>query len=144
MGFGVDRVPSNYKVLGLHVLTSSTSTATTHTNYQAEGLTKSIIYGGNRILRVSAQFHCYASGGAQRMRFKFIRGSTDLIVFATASISSTDIASVFLSHVFLGPTSGATETFTVQFSAADANTLVQSHGDAASPRYLLVEDLGPQ
>ena len=145
MGFGVDRVPSNYKVLGLHQLTSDTATASTHTTFQAEGLTKSITYGGNRILRMSVQVHPYAGGGDQRLVYRFMRGSTPLSEFVTTAIAGASLVhSYFWCYTFAGPSSGATETFGVQFRAASANTQVQSASSSIVPRVLLIEDLGPQ
>jgi len=137
--------PSNdYKVLGLHQLTSTTATTGTHTTMQDEGLTKSIVYGPSRVLRVSIQVHPYANP-AQRIYFRLVRGSTGLIRFTTPTfVNAGRYESFFWSYVFNGPATAATETFKVQFAAIDANSAVESFGDATSPRVLLVEDLGPQ
>ncbi len=145
MPFSVSRVPTNYKVLGFHQLTSDTATTSTHTTFQAEGLTKSIVYGPARILRVSIQVHAFANGGAQRMTFRLISGSTNLIDLETpTAVNATLREAYFWSYVFNGPATAATETFLVHFKASTANTAVSSLGSAGQPRVLLIEDLGPQ
>ena len=144
MGFGVDRVPTNYKVLGLHQLTYTQTTAATHTTFQDEGLSKSVDYGPSRILRVSIQVHAQANGGANSLYFKIMRGSTDLIRLLIPDPPTTLEYSTYWSYVFNGPVAAGTEIFKVQFAAVSANTQVATIASAVLPRVLLIEDLGPQ
>ena len=144
MGFGVDRVPSNYKVLGLHELQTTFTTSATHTTIQDEGLTQSIVYGPSRILRVTFTGHPYASGGAQGISLRFVRGATVFAFFQTEALPPGDAVSRTFVKVFNGPATGATETFKVQIGALTSNTAVNSYADASFTRQLIVEDLGPQ
>lgn len=141
---GVSRVASNYKLLGKHELTSTFTTAATHTTAQDEGLTISISYLPSRVLRVTFTGHPYASGGAQGISLRFVRGATTFAFFQTESLSAATPLSRSFTKVFNGPATGATETFKVQMMALTANTAVSSYGDANFTRQLIVEDLGPQ
>ena len=141
---GVSRVPSNYKLLGRHELTSSSLTAATHTTAQDEGLTVSISYLPSRVLRVTFTGHLYANGGSQGISLRFVRGATTFGFFQTEAIPSTPPVSRSFTKVFNGPATGATETFKVQIMALTANTQVSSYADANFTRQLIVEDLGPQ
>lgn len=141
---GVTRVPSNYKLLGKHELTSTFTTAATHTTAQDEGLTVSISYLPSRVLRVTFTGHPYAGGGAQGISLRFVRGSTTFGFFQTEALSAATPLSRSFTKVFNGPATGATETFKVQMMALTANTAVNSYADANFTRQLIVEDLGPQ
>ena len=141
---GVSRVPSNYKVLGKHELTSNFATAATHTTAQDEGLTVSISYLPSRVLRVTFTGHPYANGGAQGISLRFVRGATTFGFFQTEPLSATTPFSRSFTKVFNGPATGATETFKVQMMALTSNTQVSSYADANFTRQLIVEDLGPQ
>ena len=135
---------SGHRVLGLHQLTASQSTVSTHTTLQDEGLTRSIVYGPSRILRVSLQTNALADGGSQPIGFRLIRGSTTLIDFRTSAVDTSSQEAYFWSYTFNGPSTAATETFKVQLAASSANTRVTSYATSSLPRVLLVEDLGPQ
>ena len=142
---GVSRVPSNYKVLGRQALTTSFNTSATHTTFQDEGLSVSVSYGPSRILAVSWQANLYCPGGTNVIQAKLIRGSTDLVLYDYAAHSlSTTAGTMFLNRFVLsGPATAATETFKVQIRGT-SNTSVASYAAASIPRYLLIEDLGPQ
>ena len=141
---GVTRVPSNYKLLGKHELTSTFTTSSTHTTAQDEGLSVSISYLPSRVLRVTFTGHPYAFGGAQGIALRFVRGATTFGFFQTEPLSAVTPFSRSFTKVFNGPATGATETFKVKISALTANTAVSSYGDANFTRQLIVEDLGPQ
>ena len=142
----VERVPSNYKVLGLHKLTTDFATSSTHTTYQDEGLSVSVSYGPSRILAVSWQCDLYVPGGTNGIQAQFFRTSTSIVKYSIAShsLSTTAGTNSLYRFVFNGPAVGATETFKVRIQAFPSNTAVNSYADATVPRYLLVEDLGPQ
>jgi hypothetical protein len=141
---GVSRVPSNYKLLGKHELTSSFSTSATHTTAQDDGLSVSISSLPSRVLRVTFTGHPYANGGAQGVAFRFVRGATTFGFFQTIALPINPPISYSFTKVFNGPATGATETFKVQILALTANTQVTSYADANFTRQLIVEDLGPQ
>ena len=142
---GVSRVPSNYKLLGRHELTTAFTTSSTHTTFQDEGLTLSVSYQGGRVLRVSLNVHAVATGGTQGIAYQVLRTATSVmqsqIGFALPAASATSFS---FNRVFNGPATAATETFKVQIKALTANTSVSSYGDASYVRHLVVEDLGPQ
>lgn len=134
-----------YNRLGLATLTTAFATSATHTNYQDEGLSVSATYSSSRVLRVTFATTGYASGGAQRIYFKVVRGSTDVTQWLTPTVVNSILPESFTwSHTFNGPVNGATETFKMQVKAASANTAVQSYATSTQPRTLVVEDLGPQ
>ena len=140
----VTRVPSNYKMLGRHDLTSTFTTSATHTTFQDEGLTLSVSYQGGRILRVSLNVHAYAGGGTQTVNYQVLRTSTSVLQAITPNLFVASATSFCYSRVFNGPATAATETFKVQIKAGTANASVSSYGDANFVRHLVVEDLGPQ
>ena len=141
---GVSRVPSNYKLLGKHELTSTFLTAATHSVAQDEGLSVSISYLASRVLRVTFTGHLWANGGSQGISLRFVRGATTFGFFQTESLSAVTPLSCSFTKVFNGPATGATETFKVQIAALTANTQVSSYADGNFTRQLIVEDLGPQ
>ena len=141
----------DYKLLGVHTLTTGFTTSATHTTYQDEGLTLSVPYLANRILRVTFSSNPYPSGGLQSIRWKLLRGSTTLGIFQTlsAELDTGAVTTKMYAVTFNGPASAATETFKVQMKAASSNTAVTSfggdiNGEGVGPRLLTVEDLGPQ
>jgi hypothetical protein len=140
---GVTRVPSNYKLLGRHELTTSTTNSNNAIAVD-DGLTLSIAYLPSRILRVTLSMHFLADGGSQAVILELLRGATSLGYFETNSISTTVVESKTFSRTILGPATGATETFKVKFAPASAATQVTSYASANLPKQLTVEDLGPQ
>ena len=143
---GVTRVPSNYKVLGRQTLTTQFSTSATHTTYQDEGLSISVSYGPSRILAVSWQASLFMPGGTNSIFAQILRTSTAIVTYRyfPHSLNSGDTTMFLNRFVFSGPATGSTETFKVQIKANTNNTQVSRYADALQPRYLLVEDLGPQ
>jgi hypothetical protein len=142
-----DRRPSArpYARLGFASLATAFATSSTHTNYQDEGLSASVSYGASRVLRVNFSTMAYANGGAQRLYFKIVRGSTDITEWLTPTVVNTILSESYSwTHTFNGPVNGTTETFKVQVKAASANTQVQSFGTAGAPRTFTIEDLGAQ
>jgi len=143
MGFGVDRVPT-YRVLGSHALSTIFNTSSTHTTFQDEGLTKTVTYAANRILRISFIGHPHAPGGAQTINIRFVRGaSTVLASFQLPVANVLNVESTTFTKICF-TSAGATEAFKVQICAQTSNTAVTSYGDANYARVLLIEDLGPQ
>ena len=136
----------DYKVLGRQTLTTQFSTSATHTTYQDEGLSISVSYGPSRILAVSWQAFVYTPGGANSIFAQILRTSTAIVTYRyfAHSLNSGDTTMFLNRFVFSGPATGSTETFKVQIKANTNNTQVSSYADALQPRYLLVEDLGPQ
>lgn len=140
----------NYELLGLHILTTSSSTSDTHTDYQDEGLTASITYRANRVLRVSLNVLVYAPGSSvtdTSAAFRVLRGSTAVCSWSTPLLFANDSTAFSWSYVFNGPSTGGTETFKVQFAARFQNKQVRSYsttGQSPFARNLVVEDLGPQ
>ena len=140
----VERVPSNYKLLGKHELNTSFATSSTHTTFQDEGLTLSVSYQGGRVLRVSLNVHPYANGGAQGIVYQVLRTSTVVLTPQVGFALTGSVTSWSYSRVFNGPATAGTETFKVQIRGKDLNTAVTSYGDGNYFRGLVVEDLGPQ
>ena len=136
----------DYKVLGLDKLTTEFATSSTHTTFQDEGLSVSVSYGPSRILAVSWQCLLYVPGGTNGIQAQILRTSTSIVKYSHASHSLSTTAGANYHHrfVFNGPAVGATETFKVRIKAFPSDTAVNSYADATVPRYLLVEDLGPQ
>ena len=142
---GVSRVPAGAIPLGLHSLTTAYATTATHTTLQNEGLTLTINYRANRILRMTWNGSLYAPVGAQRVTLRLLRGSTTVFDWISPTTIGTIVNDGFTVSVpFLGPSTAASEVFKIQVAALSANTAVQSYATASAPRTLLVEDLGPQ
>ena len=139
----VTRVPSNYKLLGRHELTTSTSNSNNAVAVD-DGLTLSIAYLPSRILRVTLSMAFLAPGGSQAVILELLRGATSLGYFQTDQLSTTVVSANTYTRTILGPATGATETFKVKFGPAQAATSVTSYGAANLPKQLIVEDLGPQ
>jgi hypothetical protein len=140
---GVSRVPSNYKLLGRHELTTSTNNSNSSISVD-DGLTLSIAYLPSRILRVTLSMHFLAGGGSQAVLIELLRGATSLGYFQTDQLSTTVVSSTTYSRTILGPATGATETFKVMIVPATAATQITSYASANTPKQLTVEDLGPQ
>ena len=138
----MNRLP--WGVLGLLRSTTAFNTSATHTNYQDDGLSVSVAYQANRILRATWITAVYVAGGVNTINAKLVRGSTDVMEWSFPSeVLATGFAlSVTESIVFQGPVSAATETFKIQIRASTNNTRVDEFASAAAPRALLIEDLG--
>ena len=142
---------ANPILLGFHSLGTAQATTSTHTNFQAEGLTKSITYAANRILRITLIVNPYPSGGSQGIIYRLRRGSTTLTSFQILpeEFNTNNATARTYTHIFNGPATGGTETFSVEFRASSTNAAVTSYaGDQGTGgtwyRQLIVEDLGPQ
>lgn len=141
----VSRVRSGAIVIGSHSLQTSFTTSGTHTTFQDEGLSISVTYGANRVLRVSLYVTPYSPGGIQAAQYQVLRTSTQVLQAITPALIVANGQSFTYSRVFNGPATAATETFKVQLKALTANTSVASFGAANGfDRQLLIEDLGPQ
>jgi hypothetical protein len=131
--------------IGFQALTTSYVTTGTHTAYQDEGLSASVTYRANRLLRASWNGGLYAGGGAQKIKVQLLRGSTTVYEFISPTAVNSIVTEAWgFSIPFAGPATAATETFKLQIAAYTSNTSVQSSGGASSPRSLLIEDLGPR
>ena len=135
-------------VLGTHTRTDSRATTSPHTSFQDEGLSCSVTYGPNRLLRMTLLVRPYTNGGTNFVVYKLVRGSTDIssFGFGLPDISNTEAPHKVLSYVFTSPSTAGTETFKIQFAATPNNTAVTSYGQpltADGPRQLIIEDVGP-
>jgi hypothetical protein len=130
-------------VLGYELLTTAFTTSSNHQTMQDEGLDASVTYAANRKLRITWFSRLNSPGGAQRMAFRFVRGSTTVYEGSSVPLETVAAYSSLFSYTFDGPATAGTETFKVQISAATNNTSVQSFASSGSPRYILIEDLGP-
>ena len=138
-----DHVHDRNPPLGIHTLTSSFTTTGTHTTFQDEGLTKSITYLADRLLKVTLKVNPNPSGGApQIVRYQLLRGATVIGMWQHRA-EATGVTSKTFTAFVETPSSGSTETFKVQVCAAVGNTAVQSYGDGSFVRQLVVEDIGP-
>ena len=131
-------------VLGSQVSTTAFATSSTHTAYQDAGLSCSVAYVTNRILKVTWAGNFYTAGGVQSIGYKMLRGSTTVREGAVAdtALSNSVSMSVTLTAVFT-TSSTTTETFKGQIKAWSANTAVNDYADASAIRSFIVEDLGP-
>lgn len=130
-------------ILGKHSLETAFNTSSNHTTYQDDGLTTSVTYAANRILKVTYNTRLYAPGGANRISARILRGSTVIATTSTRESLSTTVAENFSwCFWFTGPSSGATETFKAQIGAATNNSQVSSFAETGSPKILLIEDIG--
>ena len=141
----VSRVPAGAIPLGLHSLTTAYLTTATHTTLQDEGLTLTVNYRANRILRMTWNGSLYAPAGSQRVKLRMLRGSTTVFDWISPTAINTITNEGFtISVPFLGPATASSEVFKIQIAANTSATAVQSYATASAPRTLLVEDLGPQ
>lgn len=125
-----------------HTLTTTFSTTGTHTTYQDDGLTLSIPYVANRLLKITVENN-YSIGGATGATQRLLRTSTTIREFlmAPTELSTTDTLSRVWSTTF-ATTSTATETIKTQIKGT-SNQVITCYGAADVPRRLLVEDIGP-
>jgi len=135
-------------VLGRHELTTAFSTSSPHTTYQDEGLSVSVTYGPNRLLRATLLIRPYTNGGTNFVLYKVLRGSTAVTSwgFGLPDISNGEAPNKTVSYVFAGPSTAGTETFKVQICGTPNNTQVTSYGQPTTsdgPRQLVIEDIGP-
>ena len=124
---------------------SGFATTATHTTFQDVGVSASVTYPANAIIKVTYATHGIANGGIQGIKWKFVRGSTDIRLFEITSSAFPDTSgacSFTFVAIFQAPAVGATETFKVQLAARTNNTAVSDWGAAAYPRQLLIEQLG--
>lgn len=141
----VSRVRAGSIPLGLHSITTAYATTATHTTLQNEGLTLTVAYRANRILRMTWNGSFFAPAGSQRVTIRFLRGSTTVYDYISPTAIGTIVNEGFtISVPFLGPATASSETFKIQIAALSSNTAVQSFASASAPRTLLLEDLGPQ
>lgn len=138
----MNRLP--WGILGRVQSTTSFNTVATHTTYQDDGLSVSVNYSANRIIRVTWQTTVYTAGGANTIGAKAVFGSTDLIdwSFPQEALSNTFGLSVCETVTFVGPATAGTATFKIQIRAATNNTRVDEFASVTGPRQLIVEDLG--
>lgn len=135
-------------ILGSHTLGGSYSTTAPHTTFQDEGLSCSVTYGPNRMLRMTLMVRPYTNGGTNFVSYKLLRGSTSIsnFGFGLPDISNTEAPAKVLSYTFAGPSTAGTETFKIQIAATPNNTQVTSYGQPVTndgPRQLVIEDVGP-
>ena len=130
-------------VLGKASLATAFTTSATHTAYQDTGLTASVTYENNRILRVSCMAQYYPSGGLQGINIRLIRTATTMSQHQiTADALNATASTAGFVECFITTASATTETFKVQISAAVSNTAVTQYGDGNFTRYFIVEDIG--
>ena len=135
-------------ILGSHTRTDSNATTNPHTTFQDEGLSCSVTYGPNRMLRMTLLVRPYTNGGTNFVAYRLVRGSTNIssFSFGLPDISNTEAPHKVLSYTFAGPSTAGTETFKIQFAATPNNTAVTSYGQPTTsdgPRQLIIEDIGP-
>ena len=135
----------------LHTTSNTEVIHTTNqsTTYKDDTLTGSVTYEANRYLRFTLRIIPIVSGGSQDVLFRIARGTTptEVIVWriAAGQMSTTNGNLFTLTGVVAGPSTGATETFKVQFQGF-ANTNISSYAAAGVETYkkaLTVEDAGP-
>ncbi len=144
---GIDAKLNTYAkgVIGIHSRVDTTTTTATHNIMQDEGLSCSVTYNANRYLKVTLHVRPYPSGGLQGITYQILRGTTVVAYYPIEppTLAAATAAPITLSFVFAGPSTGATETFKVQFRASDSNTAVSSYGSSGDgARQLVVEDVG--
>lgn len=135
-------------MLASHTLTTIFSTSAPHTTFQDEGLSCSVTYGPNRMLRMTLLVRPYTNGGTNFVLYKLLRGSTTVsnFGFGLPDISNSEAPNKVLSYTFAGPSTAGTETFKIQIAASPNNTQVTSYAQAITndgPRQLVIEDVGP-
>jgi hypothetical protein len=122
------------------------TTASTHTTFQDTGLSATVTYAADRLLKVTYVTHAIPSGGVQGISYRFLRGSTvlrQMEVTSTVFPNTSNAFTLTLEAIFQGPNVSATESFKVQIAAATSNTAVIDYGDSSRIRQFSVEDLGP-
>jgi hypothetical protein len=129
-------------VLGTQTLTASTTTTSVHTTPQATNLTLTITAVQNRRLKITSTHNFTCSGGANGCGFSHrvagtaISGSS----LVTLNASTYSYTSVVSHH---STTASGSLTIDAYFYAYPTNTAVNDNGTAASPRFLIIEDIGP-
>ena len=124
-------------------LTTSFTTAATHTNFQDDGLTLTITEIAGRIYKVTALENPYPSGGQQGVQFALLRGASVLRQWTYSStVMDAGVAyPAVMQYIYTSPASGSF-TLKMQISATTNNTAVTSYGDGTFPRQFIIEDLG--
>ena len=137
------------QLVGRDEKTSTQILTSSQTTFQDEGLSSSVTYGKNRILRLTLNVRPYPAGGLQGMGYRVLRGASDVVAYWSleqATLQSGTAAPVTLVYMVQTPSSGSTETFKVQFKANTSNTSVQSYATATTfdgARQMMIEDIGP-
>jgi hypothetical protein len=136
----------SWGVLGISESTSAFATSATHTTFQDTGLSVSVSYGPSRRIKITAQLRPYPNGGLQFVEYRFVRGSTNIVIaaYGTCDLSASEAPTKTYSYTFSGPSTAATETFKVQMRGTSANTQVTDYATGTDgPRQLVIEDVGP-
>lgn len=129
-------------VINYQSLTTAYTTTGTHTTYQDDGLSVSVTYGANRLLRVTYQSHMFGSGGNNQPVVQLLQGATTLKEFFYTAVTVTSANGLDVNAVVLvATTTAGTATFKSQIRGL-VNTAFQSFGAAGRPRQLIVEDIG--
>lgn len=130
--------------LGVHSLNTAFGTASTHTTFQDEGLTKTVAIVSGRRYKLIAIVNLYAPGGANSVQLQVMQDGVALRLWniPTEAISTTGAHSITFQHTFLAGASAGAAVIKLQLRAGTANTQVSSHGDATQFRQLIIEDFG--
>lgn len=129
-------------VISTQTLTSTNNTTGTHTTAQATGLTLTISAVSNRRLRITTTHNFTASGGANGIYIAHRAASANIMYSSLPSVNATTFT--YLSVVsHYATTATGSLTIDAQFAASPNNTAVNDNGAAATPRYLIIEDIGP-
>lgn len=130
--------------LGAHSLTTAFVTVSTHTTYQDEGLTKTVAEVAGRRIRITLGVAPYVSGGSNGVVYALLRGAVVIHEWFVPSdaINSSLPHMMTLTHTEVVASSAGASVFKVQLKANPGNTAVNSYAAAASPRQLIIEDIG--
>ena len=131
-------------VLGKVTSTSGYSTTSSHNVYQDNGISASISYGPNRLIKVTYQAMGIAISTANDILWRCVRGSTTLDEFTVpqSSTAAGNGYTWYMSFQFVS-TAAATETFNMQIRGGNNTQVVEYISGPTKTRQFIVQDIGP-
>ena len=129
-------------VLATQTLTTTTNTTGTHTSAQATGLTQTISAISNRRLKITSTHNFTASGGTNGVYLAHRAAGANIFYSSLPSLNASTYT--YLSVVsHYATTATGSLTIDVYFAASPNNTAINDNGAAATPKFLIIEDIGP-
>jgi uncharacterized protein (UPF0333 family) len=131
-------------VVGVHTLTTAFNTSAAHTTAQAEGLTVTYDDVAGKKLKFIAVVNPFVTGGANGVHYQLQRDGVAIRTWTlpTEAMSTTIPHSVTFMHEETIAATHAASVYRLMVYATTNNTAVVSHGGAAYPRQLIIEDCG--
>jgi len=130
-------------VMAVQSLATGQNTTSTHTTFQDTGATLTFTEESGRIYRITYSSNAYPNGGLQGMKYRILRGASNIRQFEIPSGAlSTANSWSFTYVIYYTSASSGSQTWKVQFGALSSNTQVNDYGASGQERLFFVEDIG--